>query len=184
MTSFTKDQPFTAKCGDHTLLASVSPCSWMHAGYGLQLRVEIEGARGHVFLHDKARPFEGATLKHALDMLAAVRIIPCKTCGQPAFDPAAVKTNRDGQCEVCFMQALTADLEQDQAKEQKKIARLDAKRKAEGFTHRVDAWIHPARGGDDYQMSMWMKDPTTEAIQNELKKQRSVILTDYRTTPL
>lgn len=182
--TFTKGEEITAKCGDHTLIATVSPCCWMHPNYGLQLKVELEGTGCQAFLHKKALKYADATLKDALDMLAVVQVVPCKTCSKPAFDPTTIDTNRDGQCETCFMTALNAEYAKEEAKEQKKLARLDAKRKAEGYTHRVDAWIHPAQGGSDYQLSMWMQNPTTETIQNALKKERSVILTDYRTTPL
>lgn len=52
--------------------------------------------------------------------------------------------------------------------------------KAKGMTHRVDAWVHPAGGGDDYLVSLYVNgEPTKSLIQKELKKLKSSVLDDY-----
>ena len=63
-------------------------------------------------------------------------------------------------------------------------AALDAKRKEEGYTHRVSAWIHPD-DGDDYQMEFWLKNTPTEAqIKALLKRNGSTVLDDYQIVAL
>jgi len=105
-------------------------------------------------------------------------------CGKPAFDPTSVSTNRGGKCESCFLSELRALLAQGQKKEQQKLARADSKFKKQGYTHRVDAWIHPASGGDDKLVSLYMVNPTDKQIQTELKKGNSCVLNDYKLTVL
>lgn len=159
------------------LSLQVSPCCWMHRNYGLQVQVVLDGG-GSVYLHDKELLFENATLADLERMFDKVKLIPCKTCGKPAFDPGSVDTNRGGECEQCFMAALNADLEKAQKKEQRRMERLDAKRKQEGYTHRVDAWIHA--GGDDKQIAYYVKGkPTKKQIHDLLRKEKSRELNDY-----
>ncbi len=48
------------------------------------------------------------------------------------------------------------------------------------YTHKVVAWIHPAAGGDDYQVDIYFGGkPTDEQIKASLKKSRSRVLDDY-----
>ncbi|MBK3468754.1 hypothetical protein [Pseudomonas sp. MF6776] len=77
------------------------------------------------------------------------------------------------------MAELNAAFEKETKKEDAKLKRDDAKFKARGYTHRVHAWIHPA-SGSDYELMMWMINPTQEEITSELKKKKSVDTTDYK----
>lgn len=62
---------------------------------------------------------------------------------------------------------------------QEKLVKDDAKHKAKGFTHRVMAWVHPA-SGDDYQMIIWMVNPSDADIVAQLKKKKSTVTNDYK----
>lgn len=174
----TKNQSFQILRGDITLEAVIDPCSWMYQSYGLQLSVKLpEG--GSAKVSNRQLPFDTATTQDVLSLLEPVKIKPCTTCMAPAFDADTVQTNRAGLCEKCFMAKINAEFEAETEVEKKKIAKLDTKYKAEGFTHRVDAWIHPS-SGDDYQITFWMQNPTAKAIQGQLRKKRSTVLTDYK----
>lgn len=166
------------------LSLEVDPCSWMYLGYGLQASVTMAGG-GNATLSDKGIAFKDATLEDLQRMLDQVGIVVCKTCGKPAFDPATVSTNRAGECEMCFMAKLNASFQKSVEKEKKRMAKLDVKYKALGYTHRVDAWIHPAGEGDDQQVSFYVQGaPSKELIQGKLKKSRSSVLDDYTVVTL
>lgn len=163
---------------DVAYTAEVSPCCWMYPGYGLQLSVSIESG-GNVLVHDKSIPFSEATIEQARAMAEKVRVCKCSCCDRPAFDPSTAQTNRNGQCKKCFMDNLNAEFAAEQKKIDDKLKRKDKSMKAKGFTHRVEAWVHPFHGGDDYQVSIWMQNPTAQMIRGELKRQGSSVLTDY-----
>lgn len=165
------------------LSATVSPASWMYADYGLQIAIRLENG-GVAYLRRESLRFADATEADIRALLDGVHLVACKICGKPAFDPATVSTNRDGQCEACFMAALKAEFSAAQEKENRRLAKLDAKRKLEGYTHRVDAWVHPAAGGDDYLLNVWMINPTDDDIRAYLRRKHSRVLDDYRVIPL
>lgn len=58
----------------------------------------------------------------------------------------------------------------------------DASMKAQGFTHRVDAWIHPS-SGSDYQKQQFFKNEPTKA-QLFIMLASSEVKTDYKVTAL
>jgi hypothetical protein len=158
--------------------ADVSPCCWMYPHYGLQIGIYLQDG-GKVHAHTKDVTFSEATLDNAHQLIAKVKLCSCSLCGEPAIDPSTASTNRGGKCEKCFIKALDEEFKADLAKQEARLRKQDAKQKAKGFTHRIEAWIHPANG-DDFQISVWMVNPTTEAIQSVLKKQKSTVLTDYQ----
>lgn len=163
----------------HKLKARVSPCVWMYAGHVLQIQIELEEG-GSASMQDKTVTWENTTEQHIIDLCNKVKLVPCKTCGKPAFDPSVVSTNREGECEDCFIKAIRKRLDEAQAREIAKIAQRDKRKLKEGYTHRVTAWIHPDRG-DDYQMDIyWGKKPTKAMIQRELQKAGSRVLDDYQ----
>jgi hypothetical protein len=156
----------------------------MYAQYGTQVSVIMAGS-GRASIIDKGLLLENAKVEDLQRMLDQVGIVSCKKCGKPAFDTATVNTNRDGECEACFMERLNAECAKATEKENKRFAKLDEKHKKQGFTHRVDAWIHPEAGGDDRQVSFYVKgEPTNELIQKQLKKSRSSKLDDYMVVEL
>lgn len=165
------------------LTASISPCSWMYHNYGLQVLIEMRGG-GHVIVLDRATRFENATPADVERLFNTVHICQCKRCGNPAFDPRSVETNRSGLCEACFMQDLKKDIEKATRAEADKLARLDAERKKSGFTHRVSAWIHPD-DGSDIHIERWFKSAPTEAqVKALLKREGSTVLDDYQVIPI
>lgn len=183
--SLPRDTVITAPCGEHTLKATISPCSWMHSNYGLQLGVTIDELAGEAFVHTKAVTFEQATEADALALLAPVKVIACAACGGPTFDRTTVDfgTNAEGHCHKCFMKKLNEEYAASEAAEEAELRELDAQHLAEGYTHRVDAWLHPAQG-DDEQVSFWMQNATDKAVKKELKAMGSQVLDDYKIKPL
>ncbi|WP_095158280.1 hypothetical protein [Pseudomonas sp. Irchel 3E13] len=180
--TISKDQSFTAVYNGVEFTATIDPCSWMYPGYGVQLTVKLQnGSTGS--LNNKPLSFNTATTDDVQKMLSGVRLLACKTCDSSCFDPASVKTNQDGKCYSCIMRELRAELDADTQNENAEIAKLDAKYKKQGCTHRIDAWIHPARG-DDFSISFWMKNPTVEEIQATIRKNKSTVLDDYNLVAL
>ncbi len=94
------------------LHASIGPASWMYNGYGLLVKVDmnggVEGGKGNggtAFVISKEKPFEECVTSDFAKLCKTVKVIPCSKCGKPAFDPKAVDTNRGGLCETCFVEA-------------------------------------------------------------------------------
>lgn len=161
------------------LSLEVWPCSWMYPGSGLHVRIDMKDG-GSATIRAEDTSFETATMDDLNRLFDQVKLVKCKCCGKPAFDPATCSTNREGKCEACFMAALNAKFEADRKKEAEKLAKLDAKYKAQGYTHRVNAWVHPKAGGDDYQVQLWtIGSPKPEEIKAILKRRKSQIDNDY-----
>lgn len=170
----------TRVIGAATLTATVSPCSWMYPGYGLQIQIQLAPNGGTAYLISKGKSFTEATEADIDAMLESVKLVQCSRCGSLAFDPETVSTNRAGKCETCFIGDLDKELDAARKKDAEKLKRTNARMKAKGMTHRVDAWVHPAGGGDDYLVSLYVNGaPTKSLIQKELKKLKSSILDDY-----
>ncbi len=172
-----KDLKVTRAVGDVVLTAEVSPCSWMYAGYGLQIKVTLP--RGDfTIIHRKDIPIERATESDVRSLLETARIVPCKKCGKPAFDPSNSVPHQSGECQACELSKLRAELDEEQKAEAHRREKRDAEFKGKGFTHRVDAWIHP-QAGDDYGVSFYTKNATEAEIRAHLKKEGSLDPTDY-----
>lgn len=163
-----------------SLSAEISPCSWMYSGTALQIKVTMGSDGGTAYLR-AATTWDKATEEDFDALCQQVRTRACARCSKPAFDPDVVQTNRDGLCETCFMGDLRAEYEKEVEKEKKRLTRKDAQMIKQGFTHRVDAWVHPAAGGDDFQVGFYFKGaPLKKDIQALLKKEGSAGLDDYR----
>lgn len=170
---------------DINLVASISPCSWMYPNYGLQIQIRIESTGGTAYILNRSLPFAQATEDDVRAMVASVRIVHCPRCQSPAFDPATVETNRSGLCEACSLKDLSAKYDAAKKKEAAKLARTDASMKLKGMTHRVDAWVHPSGGDDDYQISLYVSEkPTKAMIRTELRRCNSSVLDDCVVFPL
>lgn len=165
------------------LTAEVSPCSWMYPNYGLQISVTMSDGGGKAYVHEKELAFGDATVGDMGRLLETIGVISCVKCGKPAFNPDTVKTNREKQCERCFMSELNAEFEKERKKQADRMVKNDAKYKKKGYTHRVDAWLH-RDSGDDVQVSYYMKDPTDDVIRAQLRKDRSIVLDDYKIVQL
>lgn len=178
--SISRDFNHRWECAGAKLRAVVSPCAWMYQGHGLQLTIDIEGG-GQAIIHNRDLKFEDATELDALALCQQIKIIPCKCCGKPAFDPSTIITNREGKCEACWMDEWRKGWDAIQKKEAAKLLRNDRKQLKLGYTHRISAWIHPAQGGDDYQVDYYVEGkPSKTKIQSILKKEGSRVLDDYQ----
>jgi len=168
--------------GESRLSATISPCSFMYPNYGLQLQITLEGG-GVCYLLNKQVLAVNATEADVDAMLAHVKLKPCSRCGEPAFDPASIDTNRADLCEFCFMK-MNAKYAKASEAEAKKVARKDISMKNSGYTHRVDAWVHPESGSDSMVTMYYGDAPTKSSIESQLKKQGSCVLDDYTVVPL
>jgi hypothetical protein len=175
--------------GGLKLKSEVSPCVFMYSDYPLQIRVTLTRRTGEyagdAYSADRSKTSKSATEADVRRLLAAVRIIPCRRCAAPAFDPATIETNRAGLCEACFLSDLEADIAQAEEAERQEIEERDRRMKAAGMRFRVSAWVHPESGGDDYQMDCYFAaTPTDEQIRGLLRGKGSRVLDDYRLVTL
>lgn len=177
-----REASVTREVAGAILTAEVSPCSWMYPAYGFQISVTMEGG-GKACVREKDLAFADASTGDMQRLLETIGVISCVKCGKPAFNPDTVQTNREKKCERCFMSELNAEFEKDREKEARRIAKADAKYKKQGYTHRVDAWLHLG-SGDDKPVTYYMKDPTDEVIRAQLRKNRSIVLDDYKIVEL
>jgi len=168
--------------GDAKLSATVSPCVWLY-DTPFQITVNLVGG-GQTIVIDSGLRLRQATEADVERLLDSVRIVKCRTrgCRNPAFDSRTTLKHRDGRCEQCAMKLFDKELEKAQLAESKKLAQMDRKHRARGFTHRVDAWVQ-ADGGDQ-QLSIWMCDPTETAIRSELIRAGVTDLQHYTLHPL
>lgn len=166
--------------GGVTLRAEVSPCCWMYSGYCLQLSIDLENG-GRAIIQNKSIKYEEATEQDALALCQKIRVIPCKCCGKPAFDSSSIDTNREDKCEACWMEEWEAGWAKLQKEEATKLLRRDKRHLKLGYTHRITAWIHPAAGGDDYQIDAYSQgEPSKASIKAMLRKRGSRVLDDYQ----
>lgn len=181
----TKTSKVELQRGESLLTGTVALCSWMYDGYPFQTSVHLSKNGGSVQIRDKKLTFNEATVGDMERMLSTVHLQTCTSegCNNAAFDPLFAETNREGQCEACFMTKLNADFQAAQDQERQRLLKLDAEHKAKGNTHRVDAWIHNDHGDDQF-VSWWMKNPTADQVKAEIKKQGSCVLDDYSITVL
>jgi hypothetical protein len=194
----------------HTVSADISPCSWMYPGYGLQIRVSVDGDRsngGSEFRNLKGKEWADLTeadfeaLCEAPVILDACPTPDCKGVrirGSRNTDPAEVlrsaeragcriprkKAEEEARaaacCEACFLKYLNDGWEKKRAKAAKQTQVRLAKARAQGFSHRVLARVHPAGGGDDYQLEILSKGtPSAAQVAALLRKKGSAVVNDY-----
>ena len=167
------------KFENDAITAEISPCSYMYSTSGLQISVVLK-ATGQREFPRKPVNFADATEADAMELVNSIVYTTCK-CGNARIDAEkmGLNSNRGELCETCFMYDLNAQFAIDKAKEDKRLLAYDNKMKAKGYLHKVCAWIHPKRGGDDYQIDYYfMELPTDEAVQKLLAK-KSSITNDY-----
>ena len=167
----------TRTVNDAALSLEVSPCSWMHVNYGLQVKITMDGG-GVCYLINKSVRFADATIEDLNALFDKVKVVKCSRCGKPAFDQTAMDTNRGGLCESCFISDLDEQFKKEVEKEDAKVANLDAKYKKKGCKFRVTAWIHAA--GGDTAIEIWYAEkPSTAKVQADLRKKGSRVLNDF-----
>ena len=163
------------------------PYLWMYPNPSAKLAIDahIDGGKGGSARLTSDKLFTEATIDDVRDLLAKTKLVPCSKCGKPAFDPAVMDTNREGMCEHCFIEKLDAQFKKEAAKEAKRKAAKDKRMYAKGYRFRIEAWIHPEEGGDDYTLEIYsLRELTDAEIQKELKKEGSCRLDDYSITKL
>lgn len=141
----------------------VSPCSWMNVGYGLQVKISSKEKPAcnaeSIFINDKTVSGISEMPEETRDEYARHAVIEYLKANGIAPLDAAVTNWAAAQAKY--------------AEEDKKIAAREvqeaAKRKAEGYTHKVELWIHP-RNGSDYQRAYFVKgEPSKTWIAGKLR---------------
>lgn len=157
----------------------VSPCSWMNKGYGLQVQISVKANPVNAeseFIRDKAIE---ATERTKQELEDAAKVMVTEWLG--ANGTALLHDN------VAKWQAARAEFARDLQKEEERFAakqaKDDKKYKAKGYTHRVDAVIHPTSGGDDYMTSTYYAGKPTEKDIAKLLRS-SEVKDDYKVTEL
>jgi hypothetical protein len=171
--------------GGLILEGEVSPCVFMYPGYPLQIRVTLRRkpgeSLGDAYAVNRSKTAATATEADAARLLEHIRIIPCRRCAAPSFDPNTIETNRAGLCESCFLRDLEAGFAEAQEAERQELAERDRRRKADGMMFRVSAWVHPEAGGADYPVDWYFAAaPTDEQVRILLREAGSAVLGDYR----
>ena len=171
--------------GAMQLQARISPCVFMCKNYALQVEVTLlrdDGTSlGSATAQNPDKTAQTATDADVCRILDAVRIVACHRCAAPAFDPATIQTNRAGLCESCFLDDLRQKSAKAQDAERKEIAARDRARKKSGDKVRISAWVHPANGGDDYQVDWYCKSyPSPEQVRGLLLEMNSRVCDDYQ----
>lgn len=158
---------------------SVSPCSWMNKGYGLQVQISLKEHAVNAeseFIHDKGIE---ATDKPKQELDDAAKVIVQKWL---ADNGTALLHEHVDKWKAAKAQ-FDAEFAEEDARFTAQQKEDDKKHKAKGYTHRVDAWIHPAQGGDDYQTTTYfVGEPKKADIAALLRS--SEVKDDYSVTKL
>jgi hypothetical protein len=159
---------------------TVSPCSWMYPGYPLQVEVVIACGGTKGYITEPSLKFQETTTADLERLFGQVRYLPCAApgCSNHRFDPNTVQTGSTDLCHACAFEAMKKELAAAQLEEKERFAELDREHKEKGFTHRVDAWIHPA-SGSDHEISFYISTPTKRAIRAEVRKSGCTSGDDY-----
>lgn len=156
-----------------TVFYEISPCSYMHKGYGLQLKVSLHKDACNAeseFLRDKA------CAKEHFDKRAKVML------AEFIDGKGTAKLERNVKAYAKRLEKFKREWAVIEAKQAKEQAARDAKMIRQGYTHRIVAWIHP-QYGDDYQVQAYSDGPFTKAdIRDILKDSR--VKNDYVVTEL
>jgi hypothetical protein len=185
-----RGKPYARRLGGGLKLdGEVSPCVFMYPGYPLQVTVTLRRSSGEslgvAYAVDRSKTADTATEADVRQLLAAVRIIPCRRCAAPAFDSQTIDTNRAGLCDPCFMHELEAQWARAEEAERQELAARDRCVKGEGMRYRVSAWVHPEDGGDDELVHWYFAAaPTRKQIRTLLREEGSSILYDYQMVTL
>ncbi len=157
---------------------SVSPCSWMYPNYGLQVGISLtQNAVNAVseFIIDKGVE---ATNRPMQELDDAAKVMVEKWLSENGTKILHEKAAK--------WKVAAAEFAAESEKENKRMAaaqkRSDARHKAKGYTHRVDACIHPAHG-DDYLTSTYVVC-TPDKAQIDKILRSSVVKDDYVVTEL
>lgn len=160
------------------VFVAVSPCSWMYAGYGLQIRLSVKAnAYNAEAEFVRERSIAAETMSRA-ELHAAATVLATQWLemnGPAKLDKAvtdwAVKAAK-------FDKAIAKEARKEAKARLKRLTKLQE----QGFTHVVDAWIHP-KSGDDYQTEVCLSAaPDAADISRVLRP--STCKTDYKVSTI
>ncbi len=158
---------------------AVSPCSWMYPKYGLQVQISLKENAVNAeseFIIDKG--IEAAS-KSKEEREAAAKVMVEKWLGENGTKILHENVAKWKVAAAEFAREIAEENERVAAQQQKD----DKKYKAKGYTHRLDAWIHPENGGDDYMtVTYFVGAPTEAQIAKVLRS--SEVKNDYTVTEL
>ena len=171
---------------DTTLLVSISLCSWMYPNYPFQIQVHIGETGDHTIVSKKGLSAKDATEADVDALVASQTIVRCPRCKAPMFERAGDQPhNPERLCSKCVLDDLNHQFEESKKKAEEREKQEDARMKAQGYTHRVNARVHPAAGGDDYQVVFYASPrPATSAIKAQLRKLGSEVFDDFIITKI
>ena len=163
---------------------SVSPCSWMHEHYGLQLsirEVRTLGRAHPLYLHIK-KDYSVCDENDVIEMLATLTRTQCPTCANSMFDSPLTshKGEHSRVCDTCMNKMLddyTQEVEAEDALEK-------ANAKAMGMKYVLNAYIHPVSGDDICVRKYFKKKPSDEEIKKFLSRNYCTRLNDYHVSAL
>jgi hypothetical protein len=82
-------------------------------------------------------------------------------------------------CQVCRADRIQAEYQAELAKEEQEEKKRDAEKKAEGYTCKVVAWLHPADGEDREVVVYFDGNPSKRDIVKHLKMRGCQKGTDF-----
>lgn len=131
-------------------------------------------------------PFDSCTLEQLEDAVRGFFKHPdalskCPKCGALTYNRKHYPSEyRDDDCSPCWFKAAQARWDKAAKAQEARDKKKDAKKLAEGYTHKLRAVVHPAAGGDDYVIEGYMPaPPKPREVEAILRKRKSAILNDY-----
>jgi hypothetical protein len=165
---------FTLQFKKETFHVRISPCSWMYPGHKIQIGISLkENAPNIATIFQKSETMEWDKENHPA-MLKEARNVTrnyLKEHGRIELDKAEKKH-----------QKLNREWEIHQEKELQEQKKREIRLINKGFTHRLDAWIHPSHDSDFQIKVYFMGEPTKTEVQKQLKKCQ--VKTDYKVSIL
>lgn len=145
-------------------------CYWYDHPMRLKLSLEKNASNlGSVFLDRPRLPVKPAAAHLAVNQYL----------WENGVGELVKAANAASDSKAKFARGMQQEKAQRMAREDKENATM----KAQGFTHRTVAWIHPKAGGDDRMALLFSVGKPTKADFAAVMKD-SAIKTDYKTTAL
>lgn len=175
--------------------AKVLGHTWMHGkkpytafGVYVPVKSQTNGAFESVLVQKPISELtEGGAILALRHWAQGAHLVPCvnKGCSNPAWNRTTYPSQyRDLRCEDCWMLGWKASVDEMQKDRLAKNRREDTAAKANGYTHKTVAWVHP-QSGDDYQLIWHSKGEMGDrAIQAVLRREHSTVMNDYTQTVL
>jgi hypothetical protein len=143
------------------LRAEISPCSWIHEVYGLQLTVSMAESSDKIFPRAETS-FSAST---EVDFDALCDRVHLTNCSTARCDCLVLEGGKNaGSCDTCLAiergQKNAAELTEEAARSGSR----DARRKRLGYTHKAEVWVTPEEGEDEFYYCYFKGEPTTEEI--------------------